>query len=530
MGPTANLTELPTDLFLMITSFLDPLDIVKCRLVSRSWHTEFTEDSFLREILIREYPKAYEVRNFLSQRPANGVPGTQVFSSNSLNDWKRIFDKVVARYCALKNGKPWQVTRKDLAFSMPPSGQLLVTPWEPFQHRCLQVTEWDRYLQLPPPGQLLNIPIDLPEPGWTYDSGLLVYADVSIAAYTVLDLEADSASIVPFDIEHCIVRRLRLKKRVLVIEWAEAKPYHQINGTEQVHRHYVSVFDIVPVTGNLPWLPRWNVVFRNEWNLHYLGFPLLGFDIWLSSHSETHFAAYFWLRNRSAWGEDEPIESLGVWDISGRSDYRPSTDSGGRNKASEGPQLIKKLSFVELDFLTIRQRDTPTLRKIEIDDSCVYFFEEASSHEYGSHVADQRWNPAATRYWERVIGVPVLGLGPHWEDRLDDSSITVGSELAQNLGEGSFHKATCWRYQGIYPGVRNHVIQDRSAGIYFSAEHDTDGHFSLRITSKSNSWTSTIRVPNLDWLTCKPCGDERWLITQVQNKLCILHFERNPQI
>ena len=529
MGSSPDLVGLPTDLFLMITDLLTPLDIIKCRLVSRSWLLGFTEGSFLREILLKEYPDAYEIRNFLTYKRTKGVHVTPKTLDGPSNNWEKTFDKVVARYHALKKGKPWRVTMKTLVSSMSPCGQRHVTPWEPFQTRYLPVVEWDRLLPFHSPGRRDITQIDLPEPGWAYDSGLLVYADVAIAAYIVLDLEADSASIVPFDIEHCIVRRLRLKKHVLVIEWAQATPYHQINGTEQVHRHFVSAFDIVPSTGHLPWLSRWNVVFRNEWRLHYLGFPLLGLDIWLSSHSKTHFVAYFWLHNRSAWGEDEPLESLLIWDISQRSDYRPSADPMGRDKALEGPRLVKKLSFSDLDFLTVRQRDTPALRRIEVDgNSGVYFFEEGSCLEYGSHVADQFWNQGPN-YWERVIGIPILGLGPHWEDRCDDSDIAGRLGVAQYPEEGLNPRATCWRYSGIYPGVRNQVIRDKCAGIEFSIEHRVDEVFpSLRISSKSKSWTSIIDIPYLDWLTCKASGDERWFITQDQNKIYILHFDKDP--
>jgi hypothetical protein len=70
---------------------------------------------------------------------------------------------------------------------------------------------------------------------------------------------------------------------------------------------------------------------------------------------------------------------LTIWDISSLSPYRPSEDPTGENKPDEahrGPKVIKRLSFSDLDFYRIRQRSTPTLRSLDLDDNHVYFVEE----------------------------------------------------------------------------------------------------------------------------------------------------------
>lgn len=521
------LVDLPTDLFLMVTSALSSFDVLKCRYVSKSWHREFTDDSLLREVLIREHLYAHEVRLLVAADFINPRPRADTM--------REIFDRVVMRYRALKTGRPFQVSKKKTVTLMPLPGQipeyarerLDTQPYHPFK-----VPEWHRYFQ-PPSAELhAGIPVDLPEPGWTYDSGLLVYADAGIGAYVVFDIGADSTSIVPFDTNYRVVRRVRLKERVLVIEWAEAKPYHQINSIEHVHRHFVSAFDMVPVLQEFPWLPRWNAILRFEWRLHYLGFPLLGNDIWLSSHSATHFAAYIWQRNRSAWGEDEPIESLAVWDISRGSNYRPLAEPMDKSQKIEGPQLVKHLSFPDLDFLTLRQRDTPVLRRIEVEgDSCIYFYEEGSLHECGFNVADQRWIQPPVKYWERVTGLPLVGLGPSWEDRCNDTTPDICQRLEKVYSkdcEGkSPHWATCWRYFEIFPGIRNQVIRDTSAGISFSAEHDIDCNLSYRVASQIDCWITTLKLPGLDSGSCrKSDGNERWFITQDKDTLCIFHFDK----
>lgn len=113
-----------------------------------------------------------------------------------------------------------------------------------------------------------------------------------------------------------VVRRIRLKHNLLVFEWAEKEPYHKLNELEKVHRHYVTAFDVQSTKNCFPWLSQWQITFRSEWKLHYLGFPLSSQDRWFSDHSTTHYAVYVWQTNRSAWGENKPIESLFIWDIS----------------------------------------------------------------------------------------------------------------------------------------------------------------------------------------------------------------------
>ena len=317
---------------------------------------------------------------------------------------------------------------------------------------------------------------------------------------------------------------------MLAFEWAESRSYHSINDTEEVHRHFVTTFDLVYNEFEFPWLSKWKVTFRNEWKLHYLGFPLNQDDVWFSSHSRTHYAAYIWQQSRSAWGEDEPIESLLVWDFSHASKYRPSQNPLGRGQPDEGPLLVKKLTYLDMDFLTLRQRDTPTLRRIEVDgDACIYFFEDQCDYGSGRNVADYRWNHKFKNYEERVIGIPLLGQGPVWEDRRDDKLIAASSVDKGKLTEGYMQpkRATCWRYEGVYPGFRKKVIQDKSAGIDFTVEHFRYDISTPRVTCHGKSWTTEVEQQGSGWQHSNFDGDERWLIGQVEDEIQILRFDRD---
>ncbi len=94
-------------------------------------------------------------------------------------------------------------------------------------------------------------------------------------------------------------------------------------------------------------------------------------DRFFSTHNANHYALYLWQPNRSPYsGEDEPIEALAVWDISSPSPYRPFQDPTSKDKPDEsleGPRVIRRFSFADLDFYKTRQRSTPTLRELQLN-------------------------------------------------------------------------------------------------------------------------------------------------------------------
>ena len=538
MAIVPDLPDLPTDLFLMVTRYLHSIDIVRCRIVSKSWHKEFTDESFLRDILLREDGKAQDVRAVFELEVQNMVDGPFEDDFGRFQDvWRYTFDRVLARKQALKSGRPWFVTKRALCGNLMSlmdkhadigDFHVPVYPWVRYYrtagqrrnvHACVQLEE--------------HVPTDPLETDWTYDSGLLVYPDlIEIGAYVLLDIEQDTLTIVPFDIKHRIVRRIRLKYNLLIFEWAEKEPYHRLNELEEVHRHYVTAYDVQSSKDSLPWLSQWKIKFRSEWRLHYLGFPLSAQDCWFSDHSMTHYAVYIWQTNRSAWGENEPIESLLIWDISQPSNYGLSDDHTSGSQTSAGPRLVKKLSYHDLDFLQIRQRDTPFLRKIALDGSaCVYFFEEGSDREMGSHVGHGyeagRRNPR-DKFWERIVGIPVLGPGPSWEDRLGRET-TFANEWQHTYSKAPDSltpmKATCWRYEGMGSGIRNQVVRDESAGIKYSVVQRTVGFPEIWVSCDSDSWSTEIGLQNIQWRWKQIAGDDRYLIIQSNQELHILHFD-----
>ena len=539
MGTVLDLPDLPTDVFLMVTRSLDPIDLVRCRLVSKSWHTQFMDESFLREILVREYAYAPEVRALQKFEVENIPDEPYVDDLGQVRDvWRDAFDRILARKLAIRSGRPRSVTKLDLrsGFSILgkqagfPDIRFSVVPWDRYQKSRRDRTASENVWQ----GS--RVPTDLSETEWTYDSGLLVYADtIEIQSYILLDIEQDTMSIVPFDIKDRIVRRVRLKHNLLIFEWAEKESYHRLNELEDVHRHYVTAFDVTSRKDSFPWLTQWKITFRSEWKLHYLGFPLSAQDCWFSDHSTTHYVVYFWQMNRSAWGENEPIESLLIWDISQPPSHRPSDHYSGGSQVPTAPPLVKKLSYLDLDFLTIRQRDTPFLRKIALDgNACVYFFEEGCVRELGLHVGygyeAGRRNPGDV-VWERIIGIPVLGHGPRWEDRHGKDSTSSAERQHANfkVPDSSMPiRATCWRYAGMGKGIRNQIVRDELAGIAYFVIQRTIGDPEIWV-SDSDSWYAEVHLQRIKWRWNAIDGDERHLIIQSDEELHILHFDDNPR-
>ena len=152
---------------------------------------------------------------------------------------------------------------------------------------------------------------------------------------------------------------------------------------------------------------------------------------------------YLWQPNRSAWGEDEPIEALAVWDISSRSEYRPSEDPTGKGKPEgRGPHVLRRFSFADLDFYRIRQRSTPVLRSLELDENHVYVLEE--DHRW--LVGQQASHTLPRLHMVKTIGIP-FSAGPCWQDECGaDGDVDLSfCERVSDIRQP--YIAPCWRHE-----------------------------------------------------------------------------------
>lgn len=494
----------PVEILLSVTSLLEPADLFRSRYVSRQWHRIFTSPVVLRDMVVREYPRAREVQRLL----AAGAPV-------QTKAWKEVFDKVFARYCALTSGYFYSEKQIKLHGSAQPSRSPNLPSGQ------YTVSQWRRDVSLHAPPAYDRISSAPCEPFWTCDDGLLVYLDGQRDTYAVLDLQSNKSSTICFDITGRIVRRLRFRAGVLIFEWCQKRPYHQLNPTEEVHRHFVTAFDIVPVICDAS-QQTFKITLRSEWKLHFLGFPLNSRDLWISAHNQDHYAVYIWQRNRSAWGEDEPLESLFVWDISQPSTYRPSEDPSGTKRPCSGPFITQSMTYKDLDFLGIRQRDTPHMRGLGIDGSMLKviearYFGEGGDHA-GPHVLDKDfgWN------WIRTTSMPIQGIGPCHVKISTKPWLSLTYEPGDlESRRAQLSKLDKFTFDSAYLGQ---TWTDEVASIRFAVSVSRNGGAVCLI---ADGWSSVIQLAEFNTRSdyVNIYGDEKRLIMEIGGNIWIRYFD-----
>ncbi|KAJ5855434.1 uncharacterized protein N7529_009378 [Penicillium soppii] len=367
---------LPSDIFWMIMTYLEPSEIVRCRRVSRAWNEAFSNPSILLPLLKRHFPWTKEVKSINTE-------SNNQHQSNGLS----LFDKVASRYMYLERGKPRSIQKYRLCNNF---GRTEKREW-------YEVQPWESHSA----SSRALVERPFPEARWTVENNLIVFPSAEHEVLVLMDLETDRKFMVPFIICGNIIRRIRLEKRLLVIEWADPKAFHWLNDSDGVHRHFASSFDVTKGVND-----SWSITPRNEWKIMFLGHPLSERDRFFSAHSNTHYVIYIWQPNRSLYtaDEDAPIESLFVWDISKTSSYRPSLDPAGRNAPDDAPCIVSRFGFQDLEFFGVRQRGYPNFQRLEItkNSQAIEITENFGSRPEGGL-------PHAI-----TTSIPLTGYGPHW--------------------------------------------------------------------------------------------------------------------
>ncbi|KAK8095403.1 hypothetical protein PG999_013425 [Apiospora kogelbergensis] len=482
-----DLADLPQDVFLLIITYLSARDSVACRSISRAWHAAFTSEDASLLLLRWHFSRSRETRALVSGWDSRS-PGTGRESIAA------VFAKVARRYHHLRQAKPRLIEKIDVV--------------QEATHRDLHrgVAPWDRILRWNDNKAIFQYS----DPTWCMDDGLLIYPGLDGGQYVAYDLETQRRFHVPFDNADKTVRRVRLACGVLVIEWCERAPYHQLNEREVVHRTFATAYDVqraqsrssssrsaklAIVRSPSDDSSAWTIVFRSEWKIHFLGLPLNATDRFFSTHNGTHYALYIWQPHRSPWGDDDPIEQLAVWNISFPSAYRPSLDPAGtkRPDADLGPSVIQRLTWRELEIIGLRQRHTPAIRELAMDENNLYVHEE--EHRWLAGTQSSIFPPR--HHTVRCTGFPLVGIGPIWYDEccadgdvhmsfcprsgstaglsFADADAEAEAEAAGNraptpLPLTSYRKSTwpgyapCWRHEE-FPYLTVSDMKDALAGV-----------------------------------------------------------------
>lgn len=508
------LPDLPEDVFILILDALDGWDVVRCRMVSTAWQRAFQHPSYLR-LALKKYPNAREAQ-YLSTVHAD-------------IDWRAVFDPVACRYYHLSVGMARTAFRQKLR-PLEQYGQ-----WYP-------VGQWD-YHESQPGGRLYyeNAATHLSRLGnkpylfratlWSYDDGLVALApsaEYESASYpgqvlSILDCATYRQYAVPFNCVTRTIRNIMFRNRALVIEWAEKDPYHDLNDNEKVHRHFATCYDVQSccTEGVTDFDRKWQITFRNEWKMHFLGLPLNSRDRFFSTHNGKHYAVYFWQPNRSMYtgDEDMPIEALSIWDITTASTYLPSTDPTRSAIPSEDkrPYMVARYSFRELDFIGVRQHSNISLLSLSLDSqSCTLTVRENTC------VAGQGYfDPAERLMMSTTTTFPFLGHGPAYRKDWD-------RDLPPYRGHCSMESTEIENVERWFFPIMD--VLDPVSGVRFSlVETCFTGQMENRLV---------IRIKSLGkWVTLddglvkmvagmgKIAGDERWLVGQNEKmELVILQF------
>lgn len=528
-----SLPDLPEDVFLLVLENLEAWDLCRCRRVARAWRDAFTKEEYL-SIMLQKYSLAREVRSLdhkeqiSANLPASEEPSMQ-----------NIFDTIASRYYHLSQGKARAVEKYKLFAS------------EQFSH-WFPVAQWE-YHESQPGGRLYyenathisrlgGKPFLFRPTLWSYDDGLVVFApgttdtqhsvksekqraDIADSALMLLDIQHGSFDPVPFDISNRVIRNLRLKDRTLVIEWAEKQPFHALNDTEKVHRHYATCFDVSTdqeiASDEQP--PTWVVKLRNEFKIHFLGLPLTHRDRFFSTHNAVHYAVYFWQPNRSMYTGDEerPLESLFVWDISSPSTYLPSEDPSGHNMntvGNVGPQMIERLVLGQLDYYGIRQHSDVALMSLHLDSSA-----HTLTIRENICVAGQGYfDPAERLSCAKTTTLLFKGQGPYlyreWDGNLPPYRGHCSME-STDIEEPEKWFLPIIDVLDEIADVRFSVVQTSFTGQYVEN--------SRVIRVKANGRVVSMEQPLVEQVAAlgKIAGDERWLVGQNRSQeLVVLKF------
>ncbi|KAI1094827.1 hypothetical protein F5B19DRAFT_443565 [Rostrohypoxylon terebratum] len=459
-GHKIGLLDLPHDIFFLICSYLSSQDCVLCRRVSRSWLQAFSNQDISWTFMKLYFPRCLEMRRFAE-------------AQDEKPNWNHVFANVARRYYYLRSATPRLVEKIDID---PEAENGFFYTDEPVR----RYLTWNNQ----------STDFQHPEPTWTMDCGLLIYA-VTTGIFIAYDLETEARIPVPFRYtDDTVIRRIRLACGVLIIEWFEGYAFAETE-LEKPYPYYATAFDVVRkpyqsiLSSSLEMQCVWDITFRSEWKNFPPGFSAADNQVFYSAHTSTHYVLYSWIDDPTPRGNDDPQEELIIWDISKPSSYRASLDPTGINKprpgsSEEGPVIINKISQETLVFIGLGQTlDGPRLREILLDDANVYFHEEDHCWLYDVNAAHSRHHKV------RCTGFPLLGIGPRWFDEccadgdVFMSFCTRAGSLSRTLNMQSWDFAggkgrvwpgwaPCWRHEE-FPYLTVSDMVDVAAGVRIAA-------------------------------------------------------------
>lgn len=537
------LTDLPYTIFADIVAYLSPREAVAARRISRTVRAALTRDELCISLLLLHFPRsreARELRSFLQQfhHTDTGAEGPLAQIC-----WADALAATARRYHNLSTASPRQIRTVPVLHHDDDGDDGSDDDGDGDDRgrrspRLLRgVTPWNRFLRLDEKTAAFHYW----DPTWTCDAdaGVLVYPAAGQRAYRLQDISSGRTWAVPFATDGRVVRRVRLSHGILIFEWCEQQGLRALRDEELAHRHFATAYDVKRAVSNdrgqnlytlrtykrdrhemeneaAAAVQEWEVTFRAEWKIQYLGLLLSHQDRFFSTHNSTHYVVYIWQPPRSPWGEDAPLERLIIWSLGEPDPYRPSLrtlvvhtttssslpNSGSNHSNGRGPRIITKLTNTQLDHWGVRQRDTPSLRGLRLDDVTqdpvtgaaaghVFFVEEEHRWSAGPH---SKPHPPRLHH-VKATGVPLAAgslTGPRWVDECgppgqDPAQMQFCWRGREARSRNTHHAAVpdapsapametwpgrcpCWRHDD-FPYLTVCEVNDVAAGVRFSARH-----------------------------------------------------------
>lgn len=446
--------------------------------MSRDTQKALAGDDLCIKLLTVNYPRSREARIAKDLVERNAADDIMV------TDWTKILGTVARRYKALYNDRRPKRQKE--------SWQIPVRASRDNSTQIQPVKQWPYHLLLVDPDDpdgmwdLEDANLHWGEPEWTFSAvdSLLVYlidqegSIPLVAELVAVDLETTQTVKVPFNVNGKIIRRMRLRHRVLIIEWS-----HDIEGRAP---HAVTAIDFKSSSDNNGRLPLkegehtpWTLSIRAQWRLSKT--YLTSEDRFFSTHNSTHYAVYLWHQKSAS-------EKLMIWELPPSNSAAGDSSLGGQGLMPL-PTLLHTWPHKDLKIIWgVAQGRKPSMFSLEIDENTwdpatnsacgqVFVHSEWHPHRHGHWPSADRGMPRNTNeYRVSAIGIPIVGIGPSWQDTCayewprDGPSIGVcpRPEFLESA-ERWPGRAPCWRHDKPKGLVTAYEVWDHAAGIRFSA-------------------------------------------------------------
>jgi hypothetical protein len=213
---------------------------------------------------------------------------------------------------------------------------------------------------------------------------------------------------------------------------------------------------------------------------------------------------------------------LVIWDISTSSEYLPSQDPSGQNRPQspeEGPQVVSRFSFNELERLGIRQHSQIRLMSLSIDAAS-----DTLTWRENVCVAGQGYFDPAERLWcAKTTSFPFMASGPEFQREWDGYLPPYrghGSMESADIDEGAMEKWFVPVMDTVddRTGVRFSLVETCFTGLSmldnklvirikvpWLNDQNEDGEYTLL---KDNDLVRELSTMG------RIAGDERWIVGQ----------------